>query len=95
LKLGIVSDVHCNIVGLKRAVELMGDIDELLCLGDSIYEYRFSNEVIRYLREVGAQVILGNHEEASCRRPACARGKRHGSTGNSWIGSPGSRIGAT
>ena len=63
MKLGIVSDIHCNIVGLKRAVELMGDIDELLCLGDSIYEYRFSNEVIRYLKEVGAHVILGNHEE--------------------------------
>ena len=63
MKLGIVSDVHCNIVGLKRAVEMMGDIDELLCLGDSIYEYRFSNDVIRYLRDVGAHVILGNHEE--------------------------------
>jgi putative phosphoesterase len=63
LKLGIVSDVHCNIVGLKRAVEMMGDIDELLCLGDSIYEYRFSNDVIRYLRDSGAHVILGNHEE--------------------------------
>ena len=63
MKLGIVSDIHCNIVGLKRAVELMGDIDELLCLGDSIYEDRFSNEVIRYLKEVGAHVILGNHEE--------------------------------
>ncbi len=63
MKLGIVSDVHCNIAGLQRAVEMMGDIDELLCLGDSIYEYRFSNDVIRYLRDVGAHVILGNHEE--------------------------------
>ncbi len=63
MKLGIVSDVHCNIVGLQRAVEMMGEIDELLCLGDSIYEYRFSNEVIRYLRDIGAHVILGNHEE--------------------------------
>jgi predicted phosphodiesterase len=55
LKIGIVSDVHCNIAGLKRAVEMMGEIDELLCLGDSIYEYRFSNEVIRYLQKTRAR----------------------------------------
>src|SRR5277367_1925971 len=28
-----------------------------------IDEYRFSNEVVRILRDRGAQVILGNHEE--------------------------------
>ncbi len=63
MKLGIVSDVHCNLAGLQRALALMGEIDELLCLGDSIFEYRFSNEVVALLRERRAQVILGNHEE--------------------------------
>jgi putative phosphoesterase len=46
-----------------RAIELIGDVDELICLGDSIYEYRFSNEVVQLLRERKAQVIVGNHEE--------------------------------
>lgn len=63
MRLGIVSDIHCNLAGLERAVDGMGDVDELLCLGDSIYEYRFSNEVVRWLRDRGAHVILGNHEE--------------------------------
>jgi putative phosphoesterase len=63
MRLGIVSDVHCNLAGLQRALALMGAIDELLCLGDSIFEYRFSNEVVALLRERRAQVILGNHEE--------------------------------
>jgi putative phosphoesterase len=63
LKLGIVSDLHCNIGGLDRALETMGSIDALLCLGDSIYEYRFSNAVIGRLRELDALTILGNHEE--------------------------------
>ena len=63
MKLGIVSDLHCNIAGLNRALERMGAVDELLCLGDSIYEYRFSNEVVAALRQLGAHVILGNHEE--------------------------------
>ncbi len=63
MKLGIVSDLHCNIDGLDRALETMGGIDALLCLGDSIYQYRFSNEVIGRLREREALTILGNHEE--------------------------------
>jgi putative phosphoesterase len=63
VKIGIVSDVHCNQPGLLRALELLGDVDELICLGDSIYEYRFSNEVVQILKDRGAHTILGNHEE--------------------------------
>lgn len=63
MRIGIVSDIHCNQQGLLRALDLMGDIDELICLGDSIFEYRFSNEVVQTLCERGAHVILGNHEE--------------------------------
>lgn len=63
MKIGIVSDLHCNERGLACALDLMGDVDELVCLGDSIYDFRFSNEVVRRLREREAAVILGNHEE--------------------------------
>jgi len=63
VKVGIVSDIHCNAAGLAQALDLMGEIDELICLGDSIYEYRFSNDVVRMLREREALTIVGNHEE--------------------------------
>jgi putative phosphoesterase len=63
LRVGIVSDLHCNLAGLTQALSLIGDVDELICLGDSIWEYRFSNEIVRLLREHGAHTILGNHEE--------------------------------
>jgi putative phosphoesterase len=63
VKFGIVSDIHCNAAGLRQALALMGDVDELICLGDSIWEYRFSNEVAQILKEHGAHTILGNHEE--------------------------------
>ena len=63
MKVGIVSDLHCNVAGLSQALNLMGDVDELICLGDSIWEYRFSNQIVRMLKERGALTILGNHEE--------------------------------
>jgi len=63
MKIGIVSDIHCNLEGLETALAAMGDVDELLCLGDAIFQYRFSNEVVATLRARGAHLILGNHEE--------------------------------
>jgi putative phosphoesterase len=62
MKLGIVSDVHCNADGLRLAIEHMGAIDELLCAGDIVYQYRFGNEIIEVLREHGARNVLGNHD---------------------------------
>jgi len=63
MKVGIVSDIHCNIEGLQIALELMAPFDVLLCAGDSVFQFRWSNEVVERLREVGAEVVLGNHEE--------------------------------
>jgi len=76
VKIGIVSDVHCNHAGLLRALEILGDVDELICLGDSIYEYRFSNEVVRLLRDRGARTILGNHEEGFLLGPQGIRARQ-------------------
>jgi putative phosphoesterase len=62
MKIGIVSDVHCNAPGLARALEVMGDVDEVLCAGDAVYEYRFSNDVIRIIRDRGIRLVQGNHD---------------------------------
>ncbi len=62
MRLGIVSDIHCNVSALTLALERMGAVDELLCAGDAFYEYRFSNEVVEVLQERQARYVLGNHE---------------------------------
>ncbi len=62
LLIGIVSDIHCNVAGLRRALQLLDGVDEILCLGDSIYEFRFSNDVVSLLRERNVITIGGNHE---------------------------------
>ncbi|MBI5947457.1 MAG: YfcE family phosphodiesterase [Chloroflexi bacterium] len=63
MRIAIVSDIHCNLPGLQRALELMAPYDELWCAGDSVFQFRWSNEVVELLRDTGARVILGNHEE--------------------------------
>ena len=63
MRVGIVSDLHCNLAGFAQALAIIGDVDELICLGDSIWEYRFSNEVVGLLKERSVHTILGNHEE--------------------------------
>lgn len=63
MRIGIVADIHCNHEALRLALDAMGDVDELLCAGDAVYQFRFSNEVMQLLRERGARYILGNHEE--------------------------------
>jgi putative phosphoesterase len=63
MRIGIVSDIHCNHEALRMALDAMGDVDELLCAGDAVYQFRFSNEVMQLLRERNARYILGNHEE--------------------------------
>jgi putative phosphoesterase len=64
---GIASDIHCNAAGLNAALDVMGDIDALICPGDLIYAYQYSREVVSTLRDQRAYVILGNHELAFLR----------------------------
>jgi putative phosphoesterase len=63
VRIGIVADVHCNDEALRIALERMGPVDELLCAGDAVYQFRFSNEVMEVLRGRQARYVLGNHEE--------------------------------
>ena len=64
MRLGLISDVHCNAAALDIALERMGgQVDEVLCAGDAIFQFRFSNAVIRMRRDVGARAVLGNHDD--------------------------------
>lgn len=62
VRIGIVSDIHGNAAGLSCALERMGDVDELLCVGDIVEEFRFSNDAVAILRERDARCVLGNHD---------------------------------
>jgi putative phosphoesterase len=63
VKIAIVSDIHGNAAALARALELVQPVDEVFCLGDTINQFCFSNEVVALLQACDVQTILGNHEE--------------------------------
>jgi putative phosphoesterase len=63
MRLGIMSDVHCNAAAMTQALdELGGTVDEVLLAGDAVLQYRFSNEVIELVRDHNLTYVVGNHE---------------------------------
>ena len=63
MRIGVVSDIHCNYEALLTALaEMDGMVDEVFVAGDVIYEYRFSHEVVSTIAERGFPAVQGNHE---------------------------------
>jgi putative phosphoesterase len=63
MKIGLLSDIHCHLEALERTIDLLDDCDEVLCAGDIVYQYRFSNEVLGLLKQRQVQSIIGNHDK--------------------------------
>jgi putative phosphoesterase len=70
MKVGVLSDIHANLAGLQRALDLLDDCDEVLCAGDLLYEYRFSNGVLALLERRGVRAITGNHDRTILHTPS-------------------------
>lgn len=62
MRLGIIADIHGNYDALMAALEEMEPVDEVLCAGDAIFQYSFSNQVFDAIRKLGIRTVLGNHE---------------------------------
>jgi putative phosphoesterase len=76
VKIGIVSDIHGDHVGLQLVVDAFGAIDELWCAGDVVNGYRFSHETYEFLRARKARIVMGNHDEEYLRSPAALAAPR-------------------
>ena len=62
MKIGIISDIHANVYGLRAVLEKLKDTDIILCAGDIIGYYTFVNEVFDELRKNKVIFIKGNHD---------------------------------
>jgi len=66
MKFAIISDIHGNLEGLTKALEIIDskNVGEIFCLGDIVGYGANPNECVALLRERRAQSIIGNHDQA-------------------------------
>lgn len=66
MRIGIISDIHANVVALEHVLQVMGPVDTLWCLGDVVGYGPNPNESIeRLLALPNMEVCLtGNHDWA-------------------------------
>lgn len=62
MRYGIISDVHANLEALNAVLERLNDVDAILCPGDIVGYGANPNECCAILRDLGATIVLGNHD---------------------------------
>lgn len=62
MKIGVISDIHANIVALEAVLADMPAVDRLICCGDVVEYYADPNEVCDRLRTLDPVIVRGNHD---------------------------------
>ncbi len=70
MKYGILGDIHSNLSALRAVLDRLQaeGVDRLVSVGDVVGYGAAPRECIALLREVGATVVLGNHDAACVER---------------------------
>jgi predicted phosphodiesterase len=61
VRFGFVSDVHGDLEALRRALERLGDVDQIVCLGD-VSGGQDSEACLQLMRELDIPGVPGNHD---------------------------------
>ena len=64
MKIGIISDLHCDLQALETALKELRGVDQVICAGDLNLQYRFSNEISELMQRYQIPVVRGNHDTA-------------------------------
>jgi predicted phosphodiesterase len=67
VKIGVISDVHANLVALETVLEDMGPVDALWVCGDTVGYGPEPSDVLALLVERKATIVAGNHDRAVAR----------------------------
>jgi len=64
MKIGILSDVHANLVALETVLSAIGTVDALWVCGDTVGYGPEPSDVLALLVERKATIVAGNHDRA-------------------------------
>lgn len=89
MKVGVVSDIHANLVALETVLADMGQVDALWVCGDTVGYGPEPSDVLALLVERKATLVAGNHDRAVAtgadldffNEPAAVAAKMH----QSWL----------
>jgi putative phosphoesterase len=64
MKVGVISDIHSNIVALEAVLRALEEenVEKILCAGDLVGYYPFPEKTVSRIRDVEALCVLGNHD---------------------------------
>lgn len=62
MRVGLLSDIHANLVALEAVLAALGAVDALWVTGDTVGYGAEPSEVLALLRERGAVLVQGNHD---------------------------------
>ncbi|MCU4717562.1 metallophosphoesterase family protein [Halapricum hydrolyticum] len=64
MQIGVISDVHGNIVALDAVLSDMPEVDELVCAGDVVGYNPWPGECVDRIRDADIPTVEGNHDRA-------------------------------
>lgn len=64
MRVGLLSDVHANLVALEAVLAALGKVDALWVTGDTVGYGPDPGDTLALLRERGALLVQGNHDRA-------------------------------
>ncbi len=64
MQIGLLSDVHSNLIALEAVLDDMPPVDGLLCAGDVVGYNPWPGECVDLLRERAVPTVMGNHDRA-------------------------------
>lgn len=64
MRYAIISDIHSNLEALNTALDSLGSVDAIYCVGDVVGYGPNPNECSEIVRQKQAVTVLGNHDAA-------------------------------
>ena len=64
MRIGLLSDIHANLVALEAVLSALGKVDALWATGDTVGYGPDPGDTLALLRERGAVLVQGNHDRA-------------------------------
>lgn len=64
MKIGLISDIHANVIALQAVLDDMKDVDMIFCAGDLVGYNPYPNETLELLMEHKVKCVKGNYDSA-------------------------------